>query len=215
MCAVSSWMNSLGRCCMVVQNLKRSRMTKRDGSNWTFMYATIWSFVRSLITHGGVSCAARFESNLYTVDDWLARKTCAFRSGTAWAVVKVRNRDQQSFHSSEVESKGEKVGVAEVVASGKPCPNWGGFARSWSIAFMSTCCRSACSRNRCSWASISSRCGWSCYRIISTSFSIVRSLKLHCTHSALQDHCSYKAPSSKTPHQKKVLASVVKGCVSL
>jgi len=72
--AASSWMDSPGRRCMVVQNLKRSRMTKRVGSNCTFMYATIWSIVRSLISLGGVSCAARFESNLHTVDDWLVRK---------------------------------------------------------------------------------------------------------------------------------------------
>ena len=58
-------------------------------------HATICSIVRSLISFGDISCAARFESNLYTVNDWLVRKTWAFRSsGTAWAPVKVRNRDQ-------------------------------------------------------------------------------------------------------------------------
>ena len=45
-------------------------------------------------------------------------------SGTAWALVKVRNRDQSSFHSSEVESKSAKVGAAitEVVVGGATRP---------------------------------------------------------------------------------------------
>jgi len=51
--------------------------------------------VCSLISLAGDSWAARLESILYTVEDWLVRKTCAFlSSGTEWTLTSVLNLDQ-------------------------------------------------------------------------------------------------------------------------